>query len=61
MAETKSKGVSSHLADTFYKIEQLKEKHPESIDELAALEKSIHAIAREVYRLKKLTFSSSHR
>ena len=54
MSESKKRGVSSHLADAFFQIEELKKGHFEGQDLiLVELEKSIDAIAREVYTLKK--------
>jgi hypothetical protein len=53
MAENKAKGISSHLADAFFQIEELKKGHLDQQDLiLVKLETSVNAIAREVYQLK---------
>ena len=50
----KSKGVSSHIADAFFQIEKLKDEHIlQQVPMLDKLEKSVNAIAREVYELKQ--------
>jgi hypothetical protein len=53
MAEDRTKGVSSHIADAFFQIEKLKDEHIlQQVPMLSKLEKSVNAIAREVYQLK---------
>jgi len=49
----KKKDISSHLADVFFQIEELKKGHLDQQDLiLVKLGKSVTAIAKEVYVLK---------
>ncbi len=51
--EEPKKDISSHLADAFSHIAELKKGYPEKLDLLLVeLEESMHAIVKEVYALK---------
>ena len=50
----KSKGISSHLADIFFQIEMLKENNSEFNTRTIKIERGVHALAKELYRLKQI-------